>query len=28
MGVRFLMTGVGAWIETGFKQFVANTQSH
>ncbi len=28
MGVKFLMTGVGAWIETGFKRFVANTQSH
>ena len=27
MGVKFLMTGVGPWIESGFKQFIANTQS-
>lgn len=27
MGVRFLMTGVSAWIKTGFTQFVANAQS-
>lgn len=27
MGVRFFMTGVGPWINTGFKQFVANARS-
>jgi 4-hydroxy-2-oxoheptanedioate aldolase len=27
MGVKFLMTGIGAWVETGFNQFVANTRS-
>lgn len=27
MGVKFLMTGIGAWVETGFNRFVANTRS-
>ena len=27
MGVKFLMTGVSAWIEAGFDRFVANAQS-
>ena len=27
MGVKFLMTGVSAWIEAGYSQFVANVQS-
>jgi 4-hydroxy-2-oxoheptanedioate aldolase len=27
MGVRFFMTGVGPWINAGFKQFVANARS-
>ena len=26
MGVRFFMTGVGPWIDSGFKQFAANAQ--
>ncbi|MDA1280026.1 MAG: aldolase/citrate lyase family protein [Chloroflexi bacterium] len=27
MGVRFFMTGVTPWLDTGFKQFVANAES-
>ncbi len=27
MGVRFFMTGIGPWINTEFKQFVANARS-
>ncbi len=27
MGVKFFLTGIGPWIENGFSQFIANTQS-
>ena len=27
MGVKFFLTGIGPWIEKGFSQFIANTQS-